>query len=122
MPDFEEKSATDPPMPNARWRSLAAGAEITRQHGIRLLLVNDPIFTASGLGADREYNSYYGRALYDRYRRVLRTYCQENAISYLDLWDLVPSAEFGDTPEHYTPEGNARIARAVTERLSEPAR
>ena len=101
---------------------VAVGAEIARPHGIPLLIVNAPTFIASGPNAEREYNSYYGRSFYDRYRRVLQEFCGTHAIPYLDLWNLVPPSEYSDTPGHYTPAGNARIARAVTERLSELAR
>jgi lysophospholipase L1-like esterase len=120
--DFVEKTPSDPPLPNSRWRNLATGAEIARQNGIRLLIVNEPTFIASGRNAEREYNSYYGRTFYDRYRRVLQEYCGKNEIPYLDLWNRVPPSEYSDTPGHYTPAGNARIARVVMETLSEVAR
>jgi len=122
VPDLEQNNAADPPMPNGRWTTLVAGAAIARARGTVLLVVNDPIFVGSGPNADREYNSYYGKAIYDRYRRVLETFCRENAIPYLDLWSLVPPSEYADTPGHYTLEGNARIARAVTGKLSQIAR
>ena len=122
VPDLEQNGADDPPMPNGRWRTLVAGEALARARGAVLLVVNDPIFVASGPNSDREYNSYYGKAIYDRYRRVLETFCRENAIPYLDLWNLVPPSEFADTPGHYTLAGNARIARAVTGKLMEIAR
>ena len=40
--------------------------------GVPILVVNDPIFRATGPGADREYNPFYGRRIYDRYRSTPR--------------------------------------------------
>ncbi|HWC66003.1 MAG TPA: hypothetical protein VG777_07965, partial [Thermoanaerobaculia bacterium] len=100
-------------------KTLEAGKALADERGVPLLLVNDPIFRASGPGSDREYNSFYGRAIYDRYRAVLVRYCAERRIPLLDLWDFLGPREFGDTPQHYVPEASARIARAVNGRLSE---
>ena len=121
-PLFRELGPDLPPMPNARWTAIEAGKALADERRVPLLLVNDPIFRASGPGADREYNSYYGRAIYDRYRAVLARYCAERGIALLDLWDFLGPREFDDTPQHYLPGANARIARAVTEKLAEMAR
>ena len=122
QPLFRDLGPDDPPMPNARWKTLEAGKALADEGRVALLLVNDPIFRASGPRSDREYNSYYGRAIYDRYRAVLARYCAERGIALLDLWDFLAPPEFGDTPQHYLPGANARIARAVTERLEEMER
>ena len=122
QPLFRDFGPDDPPMPNARWKTLEAGKALADERRVPLLLVNDPIFRASGPRSDREYNSYYGRAIYDRYRAVLARYCAERGIALLDLWDFLAPPEFGDTPQHYLPGANARIARAVTERLEEMER
>ena len=122
QPLFRELGPGKPPMPNARWKALTAGKALADERGVPLLLVNDPIFIASGPRSDREYNSFYGRAIYDRYRAVLARFCSDNGIALLDLWDFLGPREFGDTPQHYRPEANARIARAVTDRLTEMTR
>ena len=122
QPLFRDLGPNDPPMPNARWKTLEAGKALADERRVPLLLVNDPIFRASGPRSDREYNSYYGRAIYDRYRAVLARYCAERGIALLDLWDFLAPREFGDTPQHYLPGANARIARAVTDRLEEMER
>ena len=121
-PLFRELGPGVPPLPNARWKAIAAGKALADERRVPLLLVNDPIFRASGPGSDREYNSYYGRAIYDRYRSVLARYCADHGIPLLDLWDFLGPREFDDTPQHYLPEANARIARAVTGKLAEMAR
>lgn len=121
-PLFEETSDADPAMPNARWTPIAAGRSLADAAGVPLLVVNDPIFRAAGPGADREYNSFYGRRIYDRYRKTLERYCSERGIPLLDLWDLLPPGLFDDTPQHYLPAGSARIAEAVTAKLAEVAK
>ena len=120
-PLFEEPSDADPPMPNARWAPLAAQKALADEAGVPFLLVNDPIFRDAGPGSDREYNAFYGRRIYDRYRETLSRYCAERGISLLDLWDRLPPELFDDTPQHYLPAGSARIAAAVTAKLAEMA-
>ncbi len=109
-------------MPNSRWESLAAGERMAAERRVPLLLVNDPIFIASGPGSQREYNSFYDRPIYDRYRRALADFCRDRGIPLLDLWDALPPQEFDNTPQHYLPEGSGRIARLVAERLREMTR
>lgn len=121
-PLFSDHGPAVAPMPNARWKALAAGSALAKERGVALLIVNDPIFRASGPHSDREYNSYYGKSIYDRYREALARYCADQGISLLDLWDFLGPAEFDDTPQHYLPQANARIARTVTAKLLEMAR
>jgi len=109
-------------MPNARWQTLEAGAKMAAARGVPLLVVNDPIFAASGPLSAREYNSFYARAIYDRYRGALARYCGRRAIPLLDLWNALPPREFDNTPQHYLPEGSARIARLVAAKLQEMTR
>ncbi len=118
-PLFADRGPNDPPMPNARWTTLEAGKRMAAERGVPLLVVNDPIFRASGPFSGREYNSFYARAIYDRYRIALADYCRGRGIPLLDLWDALPPGEFDNTPQHYLPEGNARIARLVVGRLQE---
>lgn len=117
-PLFRDLGPNDPPMPNARWQSLLAGGAMARASGVRLVIVNDPIFIATGRNADRLYNAFYSRNVFDRYRAALGAFCREGGLECLDLWNLVPAGEFGNTPQHYRPEGNARIARAVVDHLT----
>lgn len=119
-PLFSDDDRGDPAMPNARWSCLSAGKAIAAAQRVRLLVVNDPIFIASGPGSRRLYNAFYARGIYDRYRERLAAFCRDRDIEYLDLWDLVPPGEFGNSPQHYLPAGSARIARAVVGRLAEP--
>jgi hypothetical protein len=114
---FGDLGPNDPPMPNSRWKNLEAGARIAREAGARLLIVNDPIFIAPGPESGHEYNGFYEKTIFDRYRSTLARFCAERGIELLDLWDAVPPEEYGNTPQHYLPAGNARIARAIVDRL-----
>jgi hypothetical protein len=118
-PLFADRGANDPPMPNSRWKALEAGARMAAGQGVPLLVVNDPIFLASGPLSGREYNSFYARTIYDRYRVALAEYCRIRGIPLLDLWNALPPGEFDNTPQHYRPEGSARIARLVVGKLRE---
>jgi hypothetical protein len=91
---------------------LAAGVQ--RAGGIPVLLVNEPMFISSGQNSDIRYNAFYPRWAYDQYRTLLQAQATVNGWHYLDLWDIVPPAEFTDTPVHLTPAGT----RLLAERLS----
>jgi len=117
VPLFTDRGPLETRIPNSRWETLSAGQRMAAERRVPLLLVNEPIFIASGPGSQREYNSFYGRSIYDRYRRALAEFCRDRGIALLDLWDVLPPQEFDNTPQHYLPEGSRRIARLVAERL-----
>lgn len=75
-----------------------------------LLVVNEPIFIASGANSDIRYNDFYPRWIYDDYRAYLETQVREDEIHYLDLWNVVPAAEFTDSPFHRSPTGEKILA------------
>lgn len=79
-----------------------------------LLLVNEPIFVASGSNSDIRYNDFYPRWIYDDYRAYLETQARDDGIPYLDLWDVVPAAEFTDSPFHRSPAGEKLLADLIT--------
>jgi hypothetical protein len=122
VPLFTDRGDGKPAMPNSRWESLAAGERMAAQRGAALLLVNEPIFIGSGPRSQREYNSFYERSIYDRYRQALADFCRDRGIALLDLWDALAPGEFDNTPQHYLPEGSRRIAQRVAERLQEMTR
>ena len=91
--------------------ALAAGHAIVGE--IPLVLVNEPIFAASGLNADVRYNETYPRWAYDQYRDVIAGEARENKWEYLDLWDFVPGKYFTDTPLHLNAEGEHLLAERI---------
>ncbi|HTP08898.1 MAG TPA: SGNH/GDSL hydrolase family protein, partial [Anaerolineae bacterium] len=100
-------------MPNRQWELLRAGQQMAREANVPLLIVNEPIYVGSGENSDVNYNSFYERALYDRFRTALTTFTQQHAMSYLDLWNLLPPENFSNTSLHYNAEGNRRVADEI---------
>ena len=58
-------------MPNRQWELLRAGQQMAQEANVPLLIVNEPIYVGSGENSDVNYNSFYERALYDRFRAAL---------------------------------------------------
>lgn len=89
---------------------LAAGIQRSTDTGVPILIVNQPIFRADGIGSDIRYNDYYPRAIYDRYRTFMQTTADASNWRYLDRWDALPNEVFSDTPFHYTTDGACAFA------------
>jgi hypothetical protein len=83
-----------------------------------VLVVNEPIFVAPGRNRDIRYDVFYPRWAYDQYREYLGAWMQQNGRAYLDLWDLVPPADFGETPLHLTAAGEAQLATRIAAELA----
>ncbi|MBW4437156.1 MAG: hypothetical protein KME04_08475 [Pleurocapsa minor GSE-CHR-MK-17-07R] len=92
---------------------LRAGASLTGQARVPLLLVNEPIFIADGQNSDVRYNFWYPRWSYDQYRALLGDAAAAEGWPYADLWDAVAPAEFTDSPVHLTPAGSRALCEAV---------
>jgi hypothetical protein len=96
------------PMPNPTWRALTALRDLA---GIPMLIVNEPILIMPGSTVN--YNSMYGRDLYDHYRTIFKTFCASNRLWCLDIWDALTPNDYTDSPLHHTDNGNAIIAQAL---------
>jgi hypothetical protein len=94
---------------------LAAGVQAAGQ--VPVLLVNEPIFISQGANSDVRYNFFYPRWAYDDYRRLLAEQSQKQGWNYLDVWDMMPGAEFTNSAVHLTPAGSQRLADVVGKRL-----
>lgn len=88
--------------------ALAAGHEIADD--IPILVVNEPIFAASGLNSDVRYNNFYPRWAYDQYREVISAEAQDHSWNYLDAWNIIPNQYFTDTALHLNAEGEHMLA------------
>jgi hypothetical protein len=78
-----------------------------------IVIVNEPMFISHGANSDIRYNSFYPRWAYDDYRRLLNDESQSRGWSYWDFWDVIPSAEFTNTPIHLTPRGSSLFAQSL---------
>jgi len=95
--------------------ALVAGRDIAGE--IPVLLVNEPIFIASGMHSDVRYNDLYPRWAYDQYRGYLTEHAQANSINYLDMWNAVPPEFFVDTPLHLSADGERLFAEQLNPTL-----
>jgi len=95
--------------------ALTAGRDIAGE--IPVLLVNEPIFVANGMNSDVRYNDLYPRWAYDQYRGLLAEQAQQNSINYLDMWNVVPSEFFVDTPLHLSVDGERLLAEQLNPKL-----
>jgi len=107
--------------PNRQWDLLLAGQRMAQEAGIPLLIVNEPIYVGSGLNSEVNYNSFYERDLFDRFRAVMTDFTQQHNMTYLDLWNRLPPENFSNTSLHYNLEGNRRVAEEVMKALREIA-
>ena len=90
---------------------LAAGVRMAGD--TPLLLVNEPMFVSNGKNSDVRYNFYYPRWAYDDYRQIMQAQSQQNGWNYLDLWDLIPAAEFTNSAVHLSPQGTRLLAERL---------
>jgi hypothetical protein len=81
------------------------------------LLVNEPMLISNGLNSDVRYNFFYPRWAYDTYRDQITELAARQAWHYLDLWDLVPAAEFTNSAIHLTPAGESQLADSIAQTI-----
>ncbi len=104
--------------PNRQWEFLRAGQHMADEAGVQLLIVNEPTYIAGGPNTDVNYNSFYERNLYDRFRAALTDFTHQHTMTYLDLWNILPAEDFSNTSLHYTLNGNRLIAQQLLTTLS----
>ena len=95
--------------------ALVAGYDIAGETPV--LLVNEPIFIATGVHSDIRYNDLYPRWAYDQYREVIAAQAQNSRRSYLDLWDAIPPQYFTDTPFHLSAQGERLLVDQINPTL-----
>jgi hypothetical protein len=101
------------------FNALAAGQEIAGS--MPVLIVNEPIYVASGQNSDIRYNDVYPRWAYDQYRQAMSAEAQKSQWKYLDLWNVVPAGEFSDTSLHVSAEGERMLIQSIDPTLREIA-
>lgn len=93
------------------WNVLETGAALAGD--TPLLIVNEPIYLSNGANSDIRYNFFYPRWAYDQYRQQLAEKCAANGWRLLDVWNLIPAAEFTNSAIHLSPAGSQMLADAV---------
>lgn len=92
-------------------QALAAGFDVAGETPI--LLVNEPMYLATGSHSDVRYNDFYPRWAYDHYRSLLTDAAQQNSWRYLDLWNSIPQEFFKGTPLHLTAQGEQLLMEQI---------
>ena len=99
-----------PPLNIAELMFDVLGAGYQSASPARLLVVNEPIFIATGANSSVRYNTFYPRWAYDQYRQALADWMAQNGHAYLDLWNALPNSVFTDHPLHRSAEGESLLA------------
>ncbi len=95
--------------------TLAVGKRLAGN--VPLIVVNEPMFISDGQNSDVRYNFFYPRWVYDQYRELMPKMAAEQGWRYVDLWNLVPPAEFTNSAVHLTPAGSKLLAARLAESL-----
>jgi len=83
-----------------------------------ILIVNEPIFIASGENSSVRYNDAYPRWAYDQYRDALARESEEAGWNFIDLWDAIPP-EYFLTSLHVSGEGERLLVEKINPILEE---
>jgi len=110
--DFEPH---DLPAEGLAWEVIAAGVEAAAPAPV--WLINEPMLVSTGKNSEIRYNFFYPRWAYDRFREMLVERSAMEGWTLLDLWDLVPQAEFTNSAIHLSPAGSIRLAERVADAL-----
>lgn len=94
---------------------LEAGYQLAGETPV--LVINEPIFIATGENSDIRYNEYYPHWTYDEYLTYLDEQMQRNHHNYINAWNFLPPSEFTDSPFHRTPNGEKMFAEFLAPQI-----
>lgn len=114
QPDADFYDLNPPILDESRLALDVLAAGVNAAGPARVVIVNEPMLVSSGANSDIRYNFFYPRWAYDQYRELLQALSDQNGWRYLDLWDIVPPAEFTNSAIHLSPTGT----RLLADRLS----
>ena len=87
---------------------------IEKNKGVDFILINEPILISEGVNSSVQYNYYYPRWVYDKYRLIMKDFTQKNNIKYYDLWDVIPESEFTNSAIHFSESAEIILADKIT--------
>jgi len=116
---FDYSSAADAPalVNSLMFDVLRVGREIAAD--VPFVIVNEPIFIASGKNSSMRYNNFYPRWAYNAYRKALAYWMDAQDYAYYDFWNALPASEFSNEVFHRDYRGEERFARILTPVLQE---
>lgn len=106
-------------LPTDQLLTAALSAGTTLAGDVPVLIVNEPILVSTGANSDVRYNFFYPRWAYDQYRELLTMLSADGGWTYIDLWDVVPEAEFTNSAVHLTPAGSQVFYNALKPALEQ---
>lgn len=95
------------------WDVIRGAVEMAHARGVGVLIVNEPIYRATGANSDLHYNELYPRWAYDQYRQHASAQAEQHRWDYVDLWDSLPNTSFVEHPIHYTIEAGCDLMQAL---------
>jgi len=87
---------------------------VEKNKGIDFILINEPILISEGVNNAVQYNYYYPRWAYDKYRFLMKELTRKNNIKYYDLWNLIPENEFTNSAIHFSEGAEKILAEEIT--------
>ncbi len=108
---FQEWFSGTLPLDQLSMDIITAGVELAGD--VPILVVNEPILISEGENSDVRYNYFYPRWAYDQYQQAMADNATDADWAYIDLWDVVPEAEFTNSAVHVTPEGSQTYYEAL---------
>ncbi len=88
--------------------AIRVGQEMAKPASV--VVINEPIFIATGKNREIRYNRLYPRWAYDAYRQTLAEWMDRHAYPYYDLWNALPPDDFANDLVHRDPKGEAHLA------------
>lgn len=88
---------------------------------VPLIVVNEPIFIATGGNSDLRYNNNYPRWAYDAYRETIAEYASARGYEFYDFWNTIPANEFLNPALHRSPAGERRFAEILVPVIAQAA-
>jgi len=113
---FQKWSPETLPLDQLSMDIITAGVELAGD--VPILVVNEPILVSKGENSDVRYNYFYPRWAYDQYRQAMADVAADADWAYVDLWDVIPEAEFTNSAVHVTPEGSQTYYEALKPTLA----
>ena len=116
---FEYRSASDAPalVRSFMFDVTRVGRDVAGD--APMIVINEPIFIASGKNSDKRYNHAYPRWAYDAYRQAFAKWMDKRGYPFYDFWDALPADEFSNDMAHRDPNGEARFASLLAPILRE---
>jgi hypothetical protein len=96
------------PFNDLRLDVMSAGYEMAGN--VPVVLINEPIFMASGLNSEVRYNSVYPHWVFDEYRQFIYDWTSEKGQVYLDYWNILSPVDFADASFHRNANGEKHFA------------